>query len=96
MLNSDPPDHIRLGRLVNKAFTTRTVSRLRPRVEQITEELLDGMAGAVDLLEAFAFPLLIIDICELLGVPGEERAKIRAWSKPFIGMATPEEIQNRE
>ncbi|MFC7110052.1 hypothetical protein ACFQQB_62460 [Nonomuraea rubra] len=58
MLNSDPPDHTRLRRLVNKAFTARTVSRLRPRIEQITDGLLDDLAeaGEADLMESFAFP----------------------------------------
>src|SRR5262245_37781188 len=57
MLNSDPPDHTRLRKLVAKAFTMRRVELLRPRVAQITEELLAGMSGTVDLIDAFAFPL---------------------------------------
>src|SRR5690348_2035547 len=77
MLNSDPPDHGRLRRLVNKAFTVRQVERLRPRITAITTGLLDDMAGQggqggqseVDLLASFAFPLPITVICELLGVP---------------------------
>ena len=72
MLNSDPPDHERLRRLVNKAFTARRVERLRPRITAITTELLDDMSTRqeVDLLASFAFPLPITVICELLGVPG--------------------------
>src|SRR6266705_841695 len=71
MLDSDPPDHERLRRLVNKAFTARQVERLRPRITAITAALLDGMATRreVDLLTSFAFPLPITVICELLGVP---------------------------
>ncbi|GAB3425675.1 cytochrome P450 family protein [Flindersiella endophytica] len=82
MLNADPPDHTRLRRLVNKAFTARRVEALRPRIEEITESLLDAMAGQdeVDLLESFAFPLPITVICELLGVPIEDRSDFRKWS----------------
>ncbi|MGC7099825.1 cytochrome P450 family protein [Amycolatopsis lurida] len=87
MLNSDPPEHTRLRKLVNKAFTPKSVDRLRPRIEQITEELLDRMeaeGGEPDLLEAFAFPLPITVICELLGVPEAERAEFRDWSNTLV------------
>jgi cytochrome P450 len=92
MLNSDPPDHGRLRRLVNKAFTVRQVERLRPRITAITAALLDGMAnqGAqgvqpeVDLLASFAFPLPITVICELLGVPPADRDDFRAWSATIV------------
>jgi cytochrome P450 len=83
LLGMDPPDHTRLRGLVSKAFTLRRVEALRPRVEEITGELLDAMAGReeVDLLGAVAFPLPIIVICELLGVPAEDRAEFRAWTE---------------
>ncbi|WP_020421854.1 cytochrome P450 [Amycolatopsis sp. ATCC 39116] len=86
MLNSDPPDHTRLRKLVNKAFTARTVAALRPRIEQITDELLDAVAarGRVDLLDAFAYPLPITVICELLGIPEEERGDFREWSNTLL------------
>src|SRR5690348_5069589 len=84
MLNSDPPDHGRLRRLVNKAFTVRQVERLRPRITAITAALLDDMADqgvhGVDLLGSFAFPQPITVICELLGVPPADRDDFRAWS----------------
>ncbi|GAA2756143.1 cytochrome P450 family protein [Actinopolymorpha rutila] len=86
MLNLDPPDHTRLRRLVNKVFTSRRVEALRPRIEEITEELLDAIAvrgangGPVDLIDSFAFPLPMTVICELLGVPFEDREDFRAWS----------------
>lgn len=59
MLNTDPPDHTRLRKLVNKVFTMRAVEKLRPRIEEITTELLDEMEGhdQVDLMRAFAYPL---------------------------------------
>jgi len=86
MLNSDPPDHGRLRRLVNKAFTARQVERLRPRITAITAGLLDDMAGQpeVDLLASFAFPLPITVICELLGVPAGDRDDFRTWSATIV------------
>ena len=96
MLNSDPPDHERLRRLVNKAFTPRRVEGLRPRITSITTELLDGMSGQreVDLLASFAFPLPITVICELLGVPVEDRDDFRKWSATIVSnTATPEVFQ---
>jgi cytochrome P450 len=89
MLNSDPPDHGRLRRLVNKAFTPRRVEQLRPRVTAITEGLLDDLSGhgarsEADLLASFAFPLPITVICELLGVPAGDRDDFRAWSATVV------------
>jgi len=92
MLNSDPPDHGRLRRLVNKAFTTRRVEQLRPRITAITAALLDEMSARreVDLLASFAFPLPITVICELLGIPVADRDDFRAWSSIMISdTATP-------
>ncbi|HJQ45167.1 MAG TPA: cytochrome P450 [Amycolatopsis sp.] len=95
MLNTDPPDHTRLRKLVNKAFTAGTVSRLRPRIGQIADELLDEVAAAasVDLLESFAFPLPITVIGELLGVPGEDRGSFGHWSNTIVSAASPELLQ---
>ena len=95
MLNSDPPDHTRMRTLVNKAFTARTVARLRPRIEEITEELLAGMAGqdTVELLDAFAFPLPITVICELLGVPDADRGEFRSLSNTVLSQVPREELQ---
>ncbi len=86
MLSTDPPDHDRLRRLVTKAFTARRIEQLRPRVTEITTSLLDEMpaGGQVDLLEAFAFPLPITVICELLGVPDSDRADFRAWTQAIL------------
>ncbi|HEX4721720.1 MAG TPA: cytochrome P450, partial [Pseudonocardiaceae bacterium] len=86
MLNSDPPDHERLRRLVNKAFTARRIEQLRPRIEEITESLLAGIGpkAEVDLLDTFAFPLPITVICELLGIPTEDRDDFRTWSNVLI------------
>jgi cytochrome P450 len=96
MLNSDPPNHTRLRKLVSKAFTARRVAGLRPRVEAITASLLDavearltmlketGGEDTVDLIEAFAFPLPVTVICELLGVPTQDQAQFRRWSNAIV------------
>jgi cytochrome P450 len=86
MLGADPPDHTRLRRLVNKAFTARRVAALRPRVEEITAGLLDAMAGRdeVDLIASFAEPLPITVICELLGVRFADRDEFRGWTKTLL------------
>ncbi|MET8639038.1 cytochrome P450 family protein [Streptomyces sp. NPDC004096] len=75
MLFSDPPKHTRLRRIVNSAFTPRRIESLRPRIQQVTDELLERCSGSapIDLLSSFAFPLPLIVICELIGIPEEER-----------------------
>ncbi|GAA2984416.1 cytochrome P450 family protein [Actinokineospora diospyrosa] len=86
MLNMDPPDHTRLRKLVNKAFTVRGVGHLRPRVEQITESLLEAIAEAdeVDLIPALAFPVPMTVICELLGVPAADREAFGGWTRVLL------------
>ncbi len=83
MLFRDPPDHDRLRRLVARAFTPRRVEELRPRIEALTRQRLDALAsrGEVDLLADFAYPLTVDVICELLGVPHEERAAFPPWAR---------------
>ncbi|MBW4720084.1 cytochrome P450 family protein [Saccharothrix obliqua] len=95
MLNTDPPNHSRLRKLVTKAFTARRVEQLRPRIQQITDELLDAVAGQrdVDLIEALAFPLPITVICELLDVPLSDRDDFRRWSNILVGGYEPDRIQ---
>lgn len=86
MLFSDPPDHKRLRGLAQKAFTPKMISGMRGRIQEITDELLDGLEGkdTVNLIDEFAFPLPIIVICEILGVPSEDRDKFRLWSNSLI------------
>lgn len=76
MINTDPPDHSRLRRLVSAAFTPRRIAGLRGRAQQVTEELLAKMDGKdeVDLIAELAYPLPITIICDLLGVPERDRA----------------------
>lgn len=82
MLDLDPPDHTRLRSLVSKAFTPRAVAALGPRIQEIVDELLDELAGrdGFDLIGDFAFPLPVIVIAEMLGVPAEDRDKFNVWS----------------
>ncbi|MBL7258172.1 cytochrome P450 family protein [Paractinoplanes lichenicola] len=87
MLAVDPPDHTRLRRLVSAAFTARRIEALRPRISDITHELLDKFPADApfDLIDAFAFPLPIQVICELLGIPADDRDKFRRWSNIIVG-----------
>jgi len=81
MLDLDPPDHTRLRGLVSKAFTPRVVEVLRPHIQSIVDDLLhraDG-AHAMDLIEDFAYPLPVIVICEMLGVPVSDRERFKQW-----------------
>ncbi len=87
MLNTDPPDHTRLRRLVAKAFTPRSVAALVPQIEEIADDLIAAIpthTGPVDLLSAFAFPLPITVICELLGIPVGDRDQFRAWTNTIL------------
>jgi cytochrome P450 len=86
LLTSDPPDHTRLRRLVNQAFTPRQVERLRPRATAVAGELIDAFAGRgeADLIEDFAAQLPAVVIMELLGVPAAGRRDFSAWCELFL------------
>ncbi|MGW6137739.1 cytochrome P450 family protein [Streptomyces sp. NPDC055144] len=86
LLITDPPHHTRLRSLVTRAFTARRVESLRPRIQRITDDLLDAMLphGRADLVESFAFPLPLTVICELLGVPDIDRADFRRMSNEVV------------
>ncbi|MGW5748018.1 cytochrome P450 [Amycolatopsis sp. NPDC003861] len=102
ILQMDPPDHTRLRTLVAKAFTMRRVELLRPRVASLASELIAEMkaAGApADLVDAYALPIPVAVICELLGVPVADRPKFRVWSDAALSTSglMPEEFErNRE
>jgi cytochrome P450 len=87
MLELEPPVHTRLRTLVNRAFVSRHVERLRPRVEALANELIDRFEpGEVDLLPAFASPLPITIIAEMLGVPVEMGPQLLDWSHRMVAM----------
>lgn len=85
----DPPRHGRLRGLIAKAFTPRFIESLRPRIQQISDELIDqvlarsardGGSKTMDFITDFAFPLPIIVIAEMLGVPTADRERLHDWS----------------
>ena len=86
MLGADPPDHTRLRGLVSRAFTPHMIEQLRPRIQQITDELLNAAQGQgqMDLVTDFAYPLPITVISEMLGIPAEDRARFRTWSQTLL------------
>jgi cytochrome P450 len=94
----DAPDHTRLRGLIGKAFTPRSVERLRPRIADLTEELLAPLrdAGHFDVINDFAFALPVTVICELLGVPAEDRELFRQHTRDLAVMldwdVTPEQL----
>lgn len=91
LISSDPPDHTRLRRLVNKPFTPKAITSLAPRIRQICEELVDDLIraneeGKADLIEHFAVPLPVIVIAEMLGIPAQRRAEFKRWSDNVVGV----------
>src|ERR687898_21519 len=96
MLDTDPPDHERLRALVSKAFTPRLIERMRPRIQAIADALLDAVEDKreMDFIDDYAFPLPIIVIAELLGVPAEDRNSFREWSDAAVsGNATTQYLE---
>ncbi|WP_435284638.1 cytochrome P450 [Streptomyces koelreuteriae] len=88
MLDLEPPDHTRIRRLVSKAFTPRTVERLKPYVRGLADELASALveSGGGDLLTDVAEPLPVAVIAEMLGIPESDRAPLRPWSADICGM----------
>ncbi|MGF9966456.1 cytochrome P450 family protein [Bacillus rhizoplanae] len=89
MLTVDPPDHTRLRRLVSKAFTPRIIENLRPRIQQIADELLAAVQeqGKMDIIADFAYPLPLIVISEMLGIPAADRNQFREWTQELMNAA---------
>jgi cytochrome P450 len=97
LLAKDGDDHRRLRRLVSKAFTPRMVERLRPRIQEIADGLIDRVAdrGSMELVDDFAFPLPITVIAELLGIPAEDQDRFRVWSNSFVLPPMTPELQEQ-
>jgi cytochrome P450 len=100
MLGADPPEHTRLRRLVSKAFTVRAVESLRPRIQALVEELLDAAEekGDFDLIADLAYPLPVIVIAEMLGIPPQDRDTFKRWSDDVaasLGPLTAPEVAER-
>jgi hypothetical protein len=98
MLFADPPDHTRLRTIVNKAFTARTVEAMRPRIQALLDELLEPAAdtGVMDVMEELAYPLPVIVICEMLGVPAQDRDSFKGWSRGIAGILDPIDPETAE
>jgi cytochrome P450 len=102
LLSVDPPDHTRLRKLVQPSFTASAIEKLRPRIQQITDELLDAAEAAaaergeqaphrhMELISQFTYPLPVTVICEMLGIPPEDREQTRKWAEGLLGAQTPE------
>jgi cytochrome P450 len=99
LMGMDPPELTRLRRLVASAFTPRRAQRLRPRIQQIAEELVGHMTECgppADLVEDFSLPFSIAVICELLGVPYEDRHDFRTWAEAFVTASCLSEEETQE
>jgi cytochrome P450 len=90
MLNTDPPEHTRLRKLVTRAFTARAVERLRPRTAEITDDLVEGLLKAgppADLVCDFALPLPAALIAELMGIPREDVTRLQRWLEHILSVS---------
>ena len=98
MLLADPPEHTRLRKLVSRAFLPRRMALLRPRIQELTDDLIDAFpeCGELDLLPAFAFPLPLMVICEFLGIPYEDRPLFLRWGRVLSQDPSQEGAQARE
>lgn len=97
LLAMDGDDHRRLRQLVTKAFTPRIVEQLRPRIQELADELIERVQaqGSMELVDDFAFPLPITVIAELLGIPVEDRDRFRTWSNSFVLPPVTDELREQ-
>jgi len=86
IIGCDPPDHTRLRKLANRAFTPRRIASLESHIREVTDQLIEQMPtqGEFDLVRDLSAPLPTITIAELLGVPAERRADFKRWSDDFV------------
>ncbi|MCZ8521148.1 MULTISPECIES: cytochrome P450 [Paenibacillus] len=89
LITTNPPRHTQLRSLVNQAFTPKAVAAMEPRIAELAHELLDRAAegGEFDLIRDFAYPLPVIVIAELLGIPSEDRDRFKHWSDEVVASA---------
>lgn len=102
ILTVDPPEHTRLRKLVQPSFTASAIEKLRPRIQQIADELLDAAEAAaaargeaapdrqMELISQFSYPLPVTVICEMLGIPAEDRERTRLWSENLLSAQSAE------
>lgn len=107
LVRLDPPEHTKLRKLVSHAFTPKVVNDLQPRIASLTHELLDALDGQdrMEMVNDLAYPLPVIVIAELLGVPAEDRGLFKQWvdamfesSSDGLSLRNPseEELRGRE
>lgn len=89
-INLDPPQHARLRGLVSRAFTPKMIAQLQPRITQITDELLAQAGTEFDLVDSLAYPLPVIVIAEILGIPTSDRPLFRKWADALMSQQTGE------
>jgi cytochrome P450 len=91
ILNLDPPDHTRLRRLVTKAFTPSAIEALRPRIQQLVDNVLDRAdeRGSMELVDELAFPVPFQVISDLLDMPTDRADELRAWSQLITAAIEP-------
>lgn len=89
LISTDPPRHRQLRSLVTQAFTPRAVDALAPRIAEIAGDLLDRVAdsGSMDVIDDFAYPLPVIVIAELMGIPAADRNRFRRWSDVMVSQS---------
>jgi cytochrome P450 len=95
LIGTDPPDHTKLRRLVSKPFQPSAIAAMEPWIRDLTNQLVDEMfeadrAGGADIVRDLSYPLPMIVIAEMLGIPTDRRADFKRWSEHAMGTATPE------
>jgi cholest-4-en-3-one 26-monooxygenase len=92
MINMDPPRHRQHRALINKAFTPRMIENLRPRIQEMVRDIVDAVIerGECDFVEDLAAPLPMLVICEMMGVPEEDRRRVYELGNRMIGFDDPE------
>ena len=105
ILTVDPPEHTRLRKLVQPSFTASAIEKLRPRIQQVADDLLDVVEATaiergesapnrqMELISQFSYPLPITVICEMLGIPPEDREQTRRWSEDLLSAQSPERME---
>jgi len=93
LISMDPPRHRQLRNLVTQAFTPRSVAQLSERITAIVNQLLEQVAatGRMDIIDDLAYPLPVIVIAELLGIPHADRERFKVWSDAVVGATYPED-----